>query len=47
MLYHNLKKETNDVSITEYPSSFEGIIQSFNERYTQDYNDMIYEDWKK
>ena len=48
-LYHNLKKSDSDNTITiqEYPETMEGIIQSYVERYGNDFNNDIYQQWIK
>ncbi len=48
-LYHNLKKNENDNTITilEYPETMEGIIQSYVERYGNEFNNDIYQQWIK
>jgi hypothetical protein len=44
-----LKKSDSDNTITiqEYPETMEGIIQSYVERYGNDFNNDIYQQWIK
>ena len=48
-LYPNLKKDdkSNLITIQEYPETMEGIIQSNVERYGNEFNKDIYQQWKK
>lgn len=45
-LYHNLvMKEDKTIELVEYPETYEGIIESFVDRYQTTFNKDIYEQW--
>ena len=48
-MYPNLKKDdkSNLITIQDYPETMEGIIQSNVERYGNEFNKDIYQQWKK
>lgn len=47
-LYHNLiKHQDNSISITEYPETFEGIIESHIDRFNEEHIKEIYAQWTK
>ena len=47
-LYHNLKvNDDKTISIVEYPETLEGVIESFVDRYGDDFNKEIIEQWTR
>ena len=47
-LNHNLKmNDDKTISIVEYPETVEGLIESFVDRYGNDFNKEIVEQWTR
>lgn len=47
-LFHNLvRNDDNSIKVIEYPETYEGIIESYIDRFNDDHNKEIYDQWTK